>query len=199
MGQSSLVVPAVEHLTSYSAALERGWSPDNVRGEAATREQIEAIRRHPVGFIQSLEDPEARGAPIVLPDGTTVPRLPRVTRWIWDGEFCGTISFRWQPGTSELPPHVLGHIGFAVVPWMRRQGYATRALYMMLDEVRQRGLHDVELTTTPDNKGSQSVIAANGGEFVERFTKHPAYGGGDALRFRISLQLRPLATSIPVI
>jgi predicted acetyltransferase len=187
MKNISLVVPAAEHLASYRAALERGWSPDNVRGEAAAREQLEAMHHDPVQFIRSLDDPEASGPPITLPDGTSVPRLPRVTRWIWDQEFCGSIGFRWQRGTSALPPHVLGHIGFAVVPWKRRLGYATQALSSMLREVRQHGLHYIELTTTLENESSQRVISANGGEFVEQFTKLPTYGGGEALRFRITL------------
>lgn len=187
MVHMSLVTPAAEHLVSYTAALGRGWSPDNVRGGTAAQEQLQAIRQNPAGFLSSIEDPEGRGAPIVLPDGATAPRLPCITRWIWDEEFCGSIGFRWQPGTAMLPPHVLGHIGFAVVPWKRLRGYATRALSMMLVEARQRGLPHVELTTTPDNEGSQRVIAANGGAFIERFTKLPAYGGGEALRFRITL------------
>jgi predicted acetyltransferase len=41
---------------------------------------------------------------------------------MWDGEFCGSIGLRWLPGTEELPPHCLGHIGYAVVPWKRRLG-----------------------------------------------------------------------------
>src|SRR3712207_2478869 len=108
-------------------------------------------------------------------------------RWIWDGEVCGSIGYRWQPGTPTLPPHVLGHIGFSVVPWKRRQGLASKALAMMLEEPRQRGLPYVEVTTTPDNLASQGVIQANGGVLVERFNKLPAYGGGETLRFRIPL------------
>ena len=36
-----LVWPAREYLDSYKAALGRGWSPDNIRGRAATEEQLE--------------------------------------------------------------------------------------------------------------------------------------------------------------
>ncbi|TIW25228.1 MAG: GNAT family N-acetyltransferase, partial [Mesorhizobium sp.] len=43
-----IVKPALEHLPSYKAALERGWSPDNVRLLEATREQLEAIEQDPV-------------------------------------------------------------------------------------------------------------------------------------------------------
>jgi len=41
---------------------------------------------------------------------------------MWDDEFAGSIGFRWQPGTSALPPHCLGHIGYAVVPWKQGRG-----------------------------------------------------------------------------
>jgi predicted acetyltransferase len=116
-----------------------------------------------------------------------VPRLPGYLRWIWDGEFCGSIGFRWQRGTSALPAHVLGHIGYAVVPWKRRRGYATRALALMLVEARREGLAYVELTTDPDNAASQKVIVANGGRQIERFRATAAYGGKEELRFRIDL------------
>lgn len=122
---------------------------------------------------------------MVLPDGSTVPRLPGYHRWMWDGEFCGSIGFRWQRGTTELPPYCLGHIGFSVVPWKRRRGYATRALELLLPAARQEGLAYVELTTDADNVASQRVIAANGGKLVEEFRKPAVYGGAESLRFRI--------------
>jgi predicted acetyltransferase len=104
---------------------------------------------------------------------------------MWDGEFCGTIGFRWQPGTTDLPPYCLGHIGYAVVPWKRGNGYATRALGLLLPEARDRGLPFVELTTDEGNLASQRVIEANGGELYERFTKPASYGGAPSLRYRI--------------
>ena len=73
---------------------------------------------------------------VLLPDAQ---RLPGFSRWIWDGEFCGSIGFRWQPGTEVLPPHCLGHIGYAVVPWKKRRGHATRALAAMLPLARAEG------------------------------------------------------------
>ena len=86
-----------------------------------------------------------------------------------------------------MPPHVLGHIGFAVVPWKRRRGHAARALALLLPVARARGLAFVELTTEPDNLASQRTIERNGGRLVERFEKAPAYGGGASLRYRIDL------------
>ena len=182
-----IVKPALEHLPSYKAALERGWSPDNVRLLEATREQLEAIEKDPVEFLASLDDPEAKGPPLTLPDGTKVARLPGFRRWIWDGEAAGSIGFRWQRGTSVLPSHVLGHIGYAVVPWKRGRGYATAALRLMLDEARAVGLDYVEITAKPGNPASQKVITTNGGRLVGRFFEDAAYGGAESLRFRIDL------------
>jgi predicted acetyltransferase len=182
-----LVTPSIAHLPGYVDALERGWSPDNVRGTVAAQEELTQIQHDPDAFVASLVDREARGAPIVLPDGSTFRRLPGYRLWMWDGEFCGSIGFRWQPGTSALPSHVLGHIGYAVVPWKRRRGYATRALAILLPRARSEGLDYVDITTDPPNVESHRVVVANGGVIVERFKEPEQYGGEDALRFRIFL------------
>lgn len=182
-----LVVPAREHLASYVGALERGWSPDNVRGKDAAQEQLAWIARDAEGFLASLDDPEARGAPIRLPDGTLVPRLPGIVRWMWDGAFCGSIGLRWQHGTAALPPACPGHIGYAVVPWKRRRGHGTAALAQMLDEARARGLPHVEITIRPDNIASRRIIEANGGLLVGKFVSDAALGGVEELRFVIRL------------
>jgi predicted acetyltransferase len=178
--------PSMDMLSSYAAALRAGWSPDNVRGKAAADEQLASIDQDARTFVELLHDPEARGPRVTLPDGSTVARLSNFTRWIWDGEFCGSITLRWQNGTSTLPPHVLGHIGYAVVPWKRGRGYATRALALLLPAAWRQGLDYVELTTDPDNLVSQKVILTNGGQLVERFRKLDVYGGTESLRFRIT-------------
>lgn len=183
----ALVTPDLEHLPGYADALRRGWSPDNERGEVTAREQLAAIEADAAAFVASRTDPEARGDPIELPDGTRAPRLPGFHRWIWDGAFCGNIGLRWQPGTTALPPHVLGHIGYGVVPWKRRRGYAHQALSLLLPEAAALGLSHVEITTDLGNVASRRVIEACGGRLVERFRKLPAYGGAEALRYRIEL------------
>lgn len=169
------------------AALERGWSGDNVRGQPAAVEELARIAEDAPLVLERMENREALGDPIPLPDGRKVARLPGFRRFIWDGDFCGMIGLRWQNGTAALPDHVLGHVGYAVVPWKRGQGHATRALALLLPEARAVGLPYVELTTEPDNVPSQRVILANGGRMLERFRKHEAYGGQEALRFRIDL------------
>ena len=182
----NLVHPAEEHLASYMDALDRGWSADTHRPDARLDEMMR-ITADPVGFLADQIDPEGRATPITLPDGSVVPRLPSYRLWMWDGAFCGSISFRWQPGTTALPPHCLGHIGYGVVPWKRGRGYATQALDLILPFARARGLPFVELTTDADNIASQRVILHNGGHLFERFTKPTTHGGGQGLRFRIQL------------
>ena len=182
-----LVWPANEFLDGYIGALQNGWSPDNVRGEAAAKEMLQRIQKDRELFVSRQVDRDASGEPVTLPDGSQVPRLPGYSRWLWDGDFCGVIGFRWQAGTSALPLHCLGHIGFAVVPWKQKRGYATAALRMLLPDVKAEGLEYAELTADPWNVASQHVIEANGGLLVERFFKPSHYGGGEALRYRISL------------
>jgi predicted acetyltransferase len=182
-----LVRPTKVHLASYVAALERGWSADNERGVAAAQEELARIEADADAFIAGLEDREAKGAPVKLPDGSMVARIPGIRRWLWDGEFAGSIGFRWQPGTTALPPHCLGHIGYAVVPWKQGRGYAKRALQLLLPEAVAEGLPFVEITTDPGNIASQRVILANGGILAEHFTKPPQFGSKPGLRFRIAL------------
>lgn len=102
-------------------------------------------------------------------------------------DLAGSIGLRWQPGTPELPAHCLGHIGYGIVRWKRRRGYATEALRLILPEARGVGLPYVEITTDLDNLASQRVILSNGGVFMERFFSGAPYGNSERLRYRIQL------------
>jgi predicted acetyltransferase len=182
-----LVRPALDHLDSYVDALRRGYSPDNLRGEAAAQEDLAFIACDAAGFLASLDDREARGAPITLPDGSRVVRLPGFHRWMWDGEFAGSIGIRWQPGTSALTASCPGHIGYSVVPWKQRRGYAKSALATMLGEARAIGLAYVDITTEPENIASRKVIEAHGGQLVERFLRPASLNDDETLRYRVHL------------
>jgi predicted acetyltransferase len=182
-----LARPGRELLPGYVAALEAGWAPSNIGGERLRLAHLAAIAEDADAFLESLHDPEAKGPPIVLEDGTAVPRLPGWTRWIDDGSFAGFVNVRWQAGTEALPPHVSGHLGYGMIPEKRGRGLATAALGLALGEVRALGLRHVVLTADPSNAASVRVIERNGGVAVGRGVEPAAHGGREIIRFRIAL------------
>lgn len=178
-----LVSPSLGLLPQYEAALAAGWSPDTERDVSG--EQLRWVRRDPRGFLAELI--RQRGK-ILTAEGAVVPRLPSRVFWIDDGEFCGISNLRFARGTDALPSHVSGHIGYAVVPWKRRRGYATQALALLLPVAREVGLRRVEVTCDDDNEASRRVILKNGG--VPAGSRTEA-GGRRKLVFHIDLA--PLA------
>lgn len=181
-----LMKPGLDLLQAYVAALGKGWSPDNLRPEAA-QEQLARIAQDAEAFVASLDDRAAQGGPVTLPDGSTVPRLPGFSRWIWAGGFCGIIGLRWQPGTEALPPTCSGHIGYGVVPWRWGEGLASAALVALLPEARAIGLRHVDITTNAGNRASMRVIEKAGGVLVAIRPAPPALGGMETCLFRIRL------------
>ena len=179
-----LVEPCLERLPAYVAALKTGWSPNTIRDVSA--EELAAIAADAPLFLARLRG-EAPGI-ARLPDGTEVPRLPGKVFWMWDGDFCGSINFRHQPGTEALPPHVSGHAGYAVVPWKQSHGYATRALGLLLPIACRLGLPRLLLTCDEGNSASRRAIEANGGVLADRVEAD----GTAKLRFWVNTQPRPV-------
>lgn len=157
-GELRLVPPGLDRLAQYEAALAAGWSPDTTHDASA--QQLAALRRDPHAFLAELTRQDGT---IVTAAGRDVPRLPSRIYWLDDGEFCGVINLRFVPGSDALPDYVSGHIGYAVVPWKRRRGNATRALALLLPVAREVGLRRIEITCDDDNAASRRVIVRNGG------------------------------------
>ena len=144
----TLVRPARRYLPSYIAALEGGWAPASRAG--AREQELTALADDPDAVIARLNN-------------NVGPDLLGFTRFLWDGDFCGRIAFRYHPGQTAPPPDASGHIGYGVVAEKRGRGYATAALRLLLEEISGLGLPSLLLTTDPENIASQRVIIANGG------------------------------------
>jgi predicted acetyltransferase len=177
-----LVVPSIKHVPSYLTALENGWTFDAFF-TGGVENAIRLARNSPEVLVETLLGTASKT--VTLPSGDPVPRLPSTMRWMWDGEFAGSINVRWKSGTTELPEYVLGHIGYGVVTERQGLGYATAALTGILPLAWEAGLPFVELTTVLDNIASQKVIASNGGVVVEEFTAPVEQGLHQMFRWRI--------------
>lgn len=188
----SLHAPGRDVLPAYVRALEAGWSPNTMRNVAP--EQLAAIAADPDAFVAGLNK---RGGTIRLHDGSEVARLPDMIRWIIatdrpERPFVGSINLRWQEDASgrpitELPSHVLGHVGYTILPEHAGRGYASAALAAVLVEARRVGLPFLKITCDAGNAASRRIIEKNGGRFVESFAA-PFYGPEERLMYRIELQ-----------
>jgi predicted acetyltransferase len=186
-GQIRLRVPDRALLGAYEAALRDGWSPNTVRDVAP--EQIEAIATDPDAFLRGIL---GLGGRIRIREGLEVEKLPDRVRWIFAADrpgepFVGAINLRWQEDEKgrpieALPAHVLGHVGYSVLPRFAGNGYATAALAGMLQEAREVGLPRLVITCDAGNLASRRIIEKNGGRLLESFVA-PFYGPGERLRF----------------
>ncbi|MGM5055638.1 GNAT family N-acetyltransferase [Rhizobium sp. 814_E9_N1_1] len=186
-GRVVLLQPDLENLSGFEAALAAGWSPDPRRAgnEAHVHGELQRLRQNRLGFLHDL-----------IPDGRQRAGFgspPLTTRlfWIWDGEFCGSISLRFQAGTEELPPEVSGHVGYSVVPWKQRNGHATTALSLLMAVASKEGLDRLVVLCNEDNDASRRVIERNGGELFMR-GPHPSDRPD---QIKLYFWLRPGATS----
>jgi predicted acetyltransferase len=151
-----------------------------------TRIRLLEMESNPTRYWQSLND-EIGGGEFELENGVRVERLPSFTRFMWKEGYLGIISFRWQPGTTSLPEHVLGHIGYETFSFAQGKGYATAALRQMLDFPRKLNMPYIEIHISPENLASQRVTLSNGGELIGEFHKPTSLGGDPILRYRITL------------
>lgn len=89
-------------------------------------------------------------------------RVPQTQRWlISNGEFVGWTKIRHALNEKLLIEG--GHIGYAIRPSRRKDGFGTKILELALKEAKILGLKKVLLTCDDDNLASARIIEKNGG------------------------------------
>jgi predicted acetyltransferase len=88
-----------------------------------------------------------------------------------DGDIVGRTSIRHE--LNEFLATIGGHIGYAVLPFFRRRGYATEILRQSLVIARSVGVDRVLITCDEDNVASMRVIERCGGVFSDLADQGP--------------------------
>jgi predicted acetyltransferase len=98
--------------------------------------------------------------------------VPVTELWFTEGDkYIGTVVVRHQLTEALLQSG--GHLGYHVVPRLRRRGHGTRMLAAAISFCAERGVTDLLITCDEDNVGSRRVIEANGGA-LERVARGEA-------------------------
>jgi predicted acetyltransferase len=145
-----LVVPSEDYRDSYLEALREFQLEGRQRDIS-----LEEIATDFGSFVQHLH---------TQADRTRIkPGLvPSSEFWLVDGnDYLGMLRLR-----HELDEHLLqkgGHIGYAIRPSRRKQGYGKLILKYGLQQAKAFGFERVLLTCDQDNHSSRTIIESNGG------------------------------------
>jgi predicted acetyltransferase len=107
-------------------------------------------------FVDRLRQ-DAQG--IGLPEGI----VPMTSYWLVDSAGAMLGESRLRHYLSPALEVEGGHIGYAIRPSARRNGYGTHILALTLEKAQARGLKQVLVTCDTDNLGSARIIEKNGG------------------------------------
>jgi predicted acetyltransferase len=77
-------------------------------------------------------------------------------------------EFRFRPDIAPPYERYNGHIGYNLRPAFRGKGIGTRALGLLLELARERGLAGVQMTIDGENPASARIIEKNGGYLEKR-------------------------------
>jgi predicted acetyltransferase len=161
-GSLVLIEPSLLNVSGFEDALAKGWSPDPRRQQdkAYVEAELDMLRNDRVGFLSRVTSGDVVATSVSSREPQRIILRPF---WIWDGEFCGYITLRHLPGTSQLPLHLPGHVGYSIVPWKQGRGYATQALRLLLPIAAQAGFKRISIICNEDNLASRRVIEKLGG------------------------------------
>ncbi|MBI4992648.1 MAG: GNAT family N-acetyltransferase [Candidatus Magasanikbacteria bacterium] len=152
-----LIKPTLKYKTSFQKGLKeflkidkrnRG-DPGNEGDPAKVDEYIKKSRYYERG--------------VNLPKGI----VPTSTFWLIDkGVFIGRVGLRHK--LNKKLRGFGGHIGYAIRPSKRNQGYGSEILRLALQKAKQLGLKKVMVTCDDTNIASQKIIEKNNGKLREK-------------------------------
>lgn len=162
--QLTLEIPGAVWREEYQALLAESLAADG----RYPYNNVPLAQADFLAFVQELAD-EAAG--IGLPPG--IP--PQQTYFlVLDGAtVIGELRFR--PEVEPPYEERNGHIGYNLRPAYRGRGLGTRALALVLDEARRRGLTGVQVPIEGDNPASRRIVEKNGG-VLEKVVVDPDTG-----------------------
>ena len=117
-----LAEPQNAMLESYKAALQAGWTSNAIA--ASPLETLRAVDADPKAFVARLAD-QMSDAPTRL----------TLTRWMWDGEFCGELHLHLDATSAEV-----SSIHVSCVPWKIGHDYEKRATLQVRQELQAFGV-----------------------------------------------------------
>jgi predicted acetyltransferase len=147
-------------LLRESVSAESGWN----EGPLA-----EVVAHDLAAHLASLNE---QHSDIRLPSGQAIKRMPFAYFWLVSGaaaaeeHLIGRVSVRYE--LSDWLRRFGGHIGYAIRPAWRRQGYGRLGLQLAIDHMRTKGLDRVLLTCADTNVASARVIESCGGVLEDR-------------------------------
>jgi predicted acetyltransferase len=135
-----LTEPTERYRASYLEALQEFQAEGR-----SVETSLEEVSTNFVGFVQHLRD-QADRTEFWLIDGTT---------------YIGRLPLRRELNERQL--QMGGHIGYAIRPSCRRQGYGKLILKYGLERAKAFGLERVLLTCDENNLSSRKIIVFHGG------------------------------------
>ena len=163
VAMTELVRPDLRYLASWASAVrefERDGTTMHGGGlwELDTRELGRAALATEVERLLAQADPATE-----MPEGI----VPCSYFWIVEGEeFVGYLAVRHHLNDFLLEEG--GHVGYSVRPSRRREGHATRAVKLALEEARGLGIDRALITCDHDNDASRLTIERSGGVLEDR-------------------------------
>lgn len=100
--------------------------------------------------------------------------VPQSSCWLYDDN--SLIGYgRVRHFLNEHLRKTSGHIGYAIRKSKRGMGYGNILLKLLLDECKNLGIFEIQISTNKDNISSNKIIKNNGGIFLKDINNKSFY------------------------